>query len=109
MSSFLTTSSTVMCPHRGMAILVTSNTIAVLPPGPILLLTDLHPIAGCTFAPGGVPSPCLSIRWLTGTLQSTINGIPALLDSSVGLCLNVAGLPQGTAVVVQTQSEAVGF
>ncbi len=108
MSFFLTTSSTVMCPHGGQAILVTSNTIAVLPPGPILLLTDLHPIAGCPFVAGVVPSPCLMIRWLTGTLQSNLYGIPFLLDSSVGLCLNPAGLPQGTAIVVQTQTEAQG-
>ncbi len=109
MSFFLTTGSTVICPHGGMAILVTSNTIAVLPPGPILMLTDIHPIGGCAFAPGGVPLPCLSIRWLTGTLHSTINGVPALLDNSVGLCLNAAGAPQGTAIVVQTQTEAVGI
>jgi hypothetical protein len=108
MSFFLTTGSTVTCPHGGQAILVTSNTIAVLPPGPILLLTDLHPIAGCTFAPGAVPTPCLMIRWLTGTLQSSLNGIPFLLDSSVGMCLNPAGLPQGLPIVVQTQTEAAG-
>jgi len=108
MSFFLTPASTVMCPHGGQALLSTTNTQVVLPSGPLLLLTDVHPIAGCTFAPGGVPLPCLSIRWLTGSLQSTVNGVPALLDSSVGLCLNPAQAPQGLAIVVQTQTEASG-
>lgn len=108
MSFFLTPASTVMCPHGGQAILFTSNVQALLPSGPILLMSDVHPIAGCAFAPGGVPLPCLTIRWLTGSLQSAIHGVPALLDSSVGLCLNAAQVPQGTAIVVQTQTEATG-
>jgi hypothetical protein len=109
MSYFLTTGSSVICPHGGQAILVTSNTIAMLPPGPILMLTDIHPIGGCPFAPGGVPLPCLMIRWLTGTLLTTLNGIPLLLDNSVGMCLNAAGVPQGMPIIVQTQTEAAGI
>jgi hypothetical protein len=106
---FLTTTSTVVCPHFGNAILTTSNTQALVENAPILLLTDLHTIAGCTFAPGGVPSPCVTIRWVTGAVQSKINQIPALLQTSVGMCLNALQAPQGTAVVVQTQARALGI
>jgi hypothetical protein len=108
MIPLLTTASTVMCPHFGMAILTTSNTQAVVEGAPVLLITDLHAISGCAFAPGGVPSPCLTIRWLTGATQSLIGSIPALLQTSVGLCLNAAQAPQGTAIVVQTQPRAMG-
>jgi hypothetical protein len=108
MSPLLTTTSTVMCPHGGMATLTTGNSQAVAAGAPVLLLTDRHTIVGCAFAPGGVPSPCLSIQWLTGATQSTIGGVPALLQTSVGLCLNVAQAPQGTAIVVQTQTQAMG-
>lgn len=108
MSPLLTTTSTVVCPHFGMATLMTSNTKALVDGAPVLLLTDVHTVAGCPFAPGGVPSPCLSIRWVTGATQSRIDQIPALLQTSVGLCLNVAQVPQGPAVVLQTQTKALG-
>jgi hypothetical protein len=104
----LTTASTVMCPHGGMAILTTSDTVAKVQGAPVLLLTDRHMIAGCTFAPGGVPMPCVTIQWLTGATQTAVDGVPVLLQNSVGLCLNAAQAPQGTAVVVQTQTQAMG-
>jgi hypothetical protein len=109
MIPILTTSSTVMCPHGGMAQLLTSNTLALVDGAPMLLQTDLHPIAGCAFAPGGVPSPCLTIRWVTAATQTSINQVPVLLQTSVGLCLNAAQAPQGTALVVQTQQKAKGI
>jgi hypothetical protein len=76
---------------------------------PVLLLTDEHPIVGCAFAPGGVPSPCVKIKWLTGAVQCKVGGVPALLQTSVGLTLNALQAPQGTAIVVQTQTEALAI
>ena len=108
MSPLLTTASSVMCPHGGSAILLTSNSQALVLGVPVLLLTDVHAIAGCAFAPGGVPTPCLTLQWLTGATQSAITGVPALLQTSVGLCLNAAQAPQGTAIVVQAQTQAMG-
>ena len=108
MTPLLTTASTVICPHAGMATLSTSNSKAIVGGAPVLLLTDLHVIAGCIFAPGGVPSPCLTIRWVTGASQVNIDNIPVLLQTSVGLCLNAFQAPQGTAIVVQTQTQAMG-
>jgi len=35
--------------------------------------------------------------------------VPALLQTSVGLTLNAAGVPQGAALVVQTQTEALAL
>jgi len=104
----LTTASTVICPHGGMATLTTSNSKAIVAGAPVLLLTDMHMIAGCTFAPGSVPSPCLTVRWVTGATQVNVDNIPVLLQTSVGLCLNAFQAPQGTAIVVQTQTQAMG-
>ncbi len=104
----LTTTSTVMCPHFGQALLTTADTQALVDGAPVLLLTDRHAIVGCTFAPGGVPSPCVQIQWLTGATQATVQNVPVLLQTSVGLCLNALQLPQGPAVVVQTQTKALG-
>jgi hypothetical protein len=108
MIPILTTSSTVMCPHGGMAQLFTSNTEAVIDGAPALLLTDIHPIVGCPFAPV-TPLPCLTIQWVTGATQTSVHGIPVLLQTSVGLCLNAFQAPQGPAVVVQAQQRALGI
>jgi hypothetical protein len=107
MTPILTTTSTVMCPHGGQAQLFTSNTEALIDGAPALLLTDVHPIVGCPFTPV-VYSPCVSIRWLTGALQTAIHNVPVLLQTSVGLCLNAAQVPQGTALVVQVQHKGKG-
>ena len=108
MIPILTTASTVMCPHGGTAQLITSNTDAVIDGAPALLQTDLHPIVGCTFTPVAY-SPCVSIRWVTGATQTTVRQVPVLLQNSVGLCLNAAQAPQGTALVVQVQQRAKGL
>ena len=102
MPAILTTGSTVMCPHGGQAVLITSNTEALVDGVPALLLTDIHPIAGCPFAPV-TPLPCLYIQWITGTTQANVHGIPMLLQNSVGMCINPVGVPQGLPIVLQTQ------
>jgi len=108
MIPILTTTSTVMCPHGGMAQLLTNNTEALVDGAPMLLQTDVHPVVGCTFTPVAY-SPCVSIRWLTAAAQTSVRGVPVLLQTSVGLCLNAAQAPQGTAVVVQVQNRAKGL
>src|SRR5262245_6899570 len=109
MIPMLTTASTVMCPHGGQAILVTSNTEAVIDGAPALLMTDVHPIVGCPFTVGPVYSPCVQIRWIVGAMRTAVHDVPVLLQTSVGLCLNAAQAPQGVALVVQTQTRAQGI
>ena len=108
MIPILTTSSTVMCPHGGQAVLVTSNTEMVIDGAPALLQSDLHAIVGCAFAPVA-PSPCLTIQWVTAAAQTAVHGVPVLLQNSVGLCLNAFQAPQGTAIVAQVQQNAKGI
>lgn len=104
----LTTSSVVMCPHGGMAQLFSSQADALVDGAPVLLQSDMHPVAGCPFAPVA-PSPCVLIQWVSGATQTSIRGTPVLLQTSVGLCLNAFGAPQGPAVVVVTQQKAKGL
>lgn len=108
MIPILTSASTVMCPHGGQALLTTSNSEATIEGAPALLQTDIHPIVGCPFTPAAY-MPCLTIRWVTGATQTKAGGVPVLLQNSVGLCLNAAQVPQGTALVVQVQQQAKGL
>ncbi len=104
----LTATSTVMCPHGGQALLFSSQAEALIDGAPALLQTDVHPVVGCPFTPV-VYSPCVLIRWLTGATQTSVHGVPVLLQSSIGLCLNAAQVPQGPAIVVQVQQRACGI
>ena len=102
MIPILTTTSTVMCPHGGQAVLFSSQADMLIDGAPALLLTDVHPVVGCTFTPVAY-SPCVTIRWLSGATQANVRGVPVLLQTSVGLCQNAAQAPQGTAIVAQVQ------
>jgi hypothetical protein len=104
----LTATSTVMCPHGGQAMLFSSQAEALIDGAPALLLTDVHPIVGCSFTPVAY-SPCVLVRWLNGATQTSVHGVPVLLQSSAGLCLNAAQVPQGPALVVQVQQQAQGI
>ena len=104
MVPILTTTSSVTCPHLGKAVLLTTNTVARVAGAPALLMTDLHAVTGCTSTP-----PCVLIAWACGAAQMTLNGIPLLLQSSVGTCYNASLVPQGIAVVAQAQSQALGI
>jgi len=98
-----------MCPHGGQLQLATSNTLAQVDGSPMLLETDVHPIVGCPFTVGVKYQPCVTARWQAGATQTKINGVPVLLQSSVGLCYSAEQAPQGVAIVVQTQTKARGL
>ena len=101
----LTTASTLFCPHGGSVILTTSNTQVMIQGAPALLVTDVHFVAGCPFTlPPPKPSPCILVRWLAGVF-----GVPVLLQSSVGICFSPEQVPQGVAIVAQTQPLAQGL
>jgi hypothetical protein len=106
----LTTASTVLCPHAGTVNLSTSNSSVKAGGNPVLLATDQHTVSGCPFTvPGPKPQPCVLVRWSAAATQTKVNGIGVLLQSSVGLCYSAEQIPQGPAVVANTQSQAKGI
>ena len=102
----LNTASTIMCPHGGQAILITSNTRAFANGSPALLESDIHPVAGCPFTIGPKYSPCIRIEWSAGAGRASVNGTPVLVQTSIGRCINAEGAPQGVAIIVNTQIKA---
>jgi hypothetical protein len=105
----LTTASTLFCPHGGSVLLSTSNAQMMIYGAPGLLVTDMHAVAGCPFTLGPKPSPCIIVRWQAGAVRTSVFGVPVLLQSSVGICFSPEQVPQGIAVVAQTQSQAQGL
>src|SRR5207244_1220448 len=102
----LTTASTVLCPHGGQVSLSTSNADAMIAGAAALLVTDVHTVSGCPFAPGSKPQPCVVVRWMTGATQARIGGVPVLLQNSAGLCFSADQIPAGPPVVAQVQQLA---
>jgi hypothetical protein len=99
---------TIMCPHSGQATVIPGNTQVNVGGNLALLLSDTMIISGCSWNVSGAPVPCVTIQWSTPATRVSVNGTPVLLQTSVGLCLNAASAPQGTAIVTGAQTEVNG-
>jgi hypothetical protein len=108
-ASILDLGCTIQCPHGGQATVSPGNTGVTVGGNPALLVTDVMTIAGCTFNVSGSPVPCVTIQWSAPATRNTVSTIAVLLETSVGLCLNGAGAPQGTAIVNGVQTSVSGL
>jgi hypothetical protein len=106
MPNLLTTASTMMCPHGGTVTAIPGQTQATID-APIVRLSDTFIIAGCAFAPGGVPMPCVTVQWVVGATRVQAGGDFVLTESSVGLCMSAA--PQGSVIIAATQPKVSGI
>jgi hypothetical protein len=104
----LTTASTIMCPHGGMAVLKTSNS-STSAGARVLLESDEHEVRGCPFTVPGQYRPCKSIKWSAGPHKVTVNGKKVLVRTSVGICRSEDKIVQGIAVIMQTQLKATAL
>ena len=103
--NLLTIASSIMCPHGGRAMLFTSNTKAMADGAPVLLESDVHPVVGCPFTIGPKYSPCVTITWSGGASKAAVDGVPALVQSSIGMCKSPEGAPQGIAIIDSKQTK----
>ena len=108
MSGMLTTASVMMCPHGGTVQAIPSSTAVQFGGSPAVTATDTFMIAGCPFVIGGVPSPCLTVQWVSPALQSEVNSNPTLTEASVGMCLAATQAPQGAVIISSTQPQVSG-
>jgi hypothetical protein len=108
MSSLLTTSSVLMCPHGGSVTATSSNTHAEA--GDFLVRpSDTFTIAGCAFTlPSGNPHPCMTVQWVKSALRCKAGGGFMLSQDSTGLCLAADQVPHGTVLIHSTQTRASG-
>jgi len=99
---------TIQCPHGGQASVIPSNTRVKAGGSFAVLVNDVTTITGCPFNVSGSPVPCVTVQWLIPSMRFTVTATPVLLESSLGLCLNAAGAPQGTATVNGVQTHVQG-
>jgi hypothetical protein len=109
MGGLLNTASVLMCPHGGTVSAITSNTQVNVGGSPAVRASDTFIIAGCPFTlPGPVPSPCVSVQWISPDTRSQVMSDFTLSEASVGLCLAATQAPQGTVLITSTQEQVTG-
>jgi hypothetical protein len=107
MPALLTVASSMMCPHGG-TVTATPGSTRATAGAPVLCGSDTFVIAGCAFAPGGVPHPCVSVNWVSTATRVKHGGALVLNQSSVGLCVAGDQAPQGTVLINSTQAQVSG-
>jgi hypothetical protein len=100
--------ATILCPHAGQASIISTNTRVKVSGQPVAVLNDTTMIAGCAFTVGTKPQPCIKVLWLVPAARVKVNGQPALLSTSSGLCQSAEQIPQGPPQVVATQMRVRG-
>ena len=101
---------TAICPHAGQVTVIPSNTRGLVSGMPVATLGDTYLVAGCAFTvPPAKPQPCVRVQWLVPATRVLVNGQPAILQTSTGLCLSVEQIPAGPPTVVATQTRVTGM
>lgn len=100
--------ASAICPHAGQVTTVSSNTRVLVSGQPVATMADVFTVGGCPFQvpiPAGTkPQPCVTVRWLVPATRVMVNGQPAILQTSSGICQSVEQIPQGPPSVVATQT-----
>jgi hypothetical protein len=101
------------CPHAGQVTFTTTNARVLVSGQPAVTVSDVFTVAGCPFqipiGTGTKPQPCVTGRWLVPSTRILINGQPAILQTSTGLCQSAEQIPQGPPTVVATQTRVGGI
>lgn len=108
-SNSITTADSLQCPHGGTVQIISSNVKVKAGSNPMATAADTFIVSGCPFqipATPPIPSPCLTVQWVSTDMRTTVNGVPTLSKSSQGLCLAATQAPQGPVVIASTQTKA---
>ena len=104
--------ATLNCPH-GAKVNITSTNLRVKVGGqPVATMSDLCVVAGCPFQLSTVPpkpQPCVKVQWMAAALRVKVNGQPALLQDSKGICQSAEQIPAGPPIVAMTQTRVRGM
>lgn len=101
--------ATGICPHGGSVTTISSNARVLVSGQPVATFADTSTIAGCAFTtPLPKPQPCIRVQWLTPATRVLVNGQPALLQTSSGLCLSAEQIPQGPPTITVNQTRVIG-
>jgi hypothetical protein len=111
-SYLLHANATVLCFHAAKVNAVSCSTRVKVTGQPAVKMTDTFVVSGCPFTLPTTPpkpQPCIKVQWIRAASKVLIEGQPALLQDSNGLCLSAEQIPQGAPNVVVTQTRVRGI
>lgn len=104
--------ATILCPHGGRVSIISRNLRVKGGKQALALVSDVSMVSGCPFqvpaGPAMKPQPCVTVRWLIGTLRARVQRQPVLTRTSTGVCFSAEQIPQGPPSIVMTQFRARG-
>jgi hypothetical protein len=93
----------VFCEHGGQARPLLRNPRVSAGGRPIVTLTCVYAIAGCTLPPPPAGNgPCATATWLTAATRVTAGGLPVLLRTSQAQCV-----PTGASLRILAHQQRV--
>lgn len=102
--SLLDASAVIGCPHGGRAASAATPSGGLRIAGAaVATAAHTYVITGCPHTVDGVPSPCVSVRWVADDTGVTADGVSVLLDTSAAQCFSAALVPQGPLLVQAVQ------
>lgn len=87
--------ATILCVHGGQASPTAPFPRVRLGGQPVTVQPAPHVVAGCPYAPGGTPTPCVTANWITAATRVRAGGQPVLLMDSQAVCV-----PNGTPLTI---------
>ena len=113
MPGFLLHVNAVMqCFHGGPATIAPLQPRVVVTGQAVAPLASIIAVAGCVFAVGPKPQPCVLVKWLMPSTRFLVSGQPAALVPSLGpgpgICQSAEQIPQGAPIVSVVQARVIG-
>jgi hypothetical protein len=102
-------SSIFTCPHGGQVTSISTNPRVTINGVPVATMNDQFLVAGCVFAVGPKPQPCVKVQWLMPATRITVMGAPVILSPEPGICQSAEMIPQGAPIPVFVQPRVKGM
>ncbi|MGW3206864.1 PAAR-like protein [Streptomyces sp. NPDC001135] len=107
----LHTGAVIDCTHGAPTRTTTTNSRVLASGTALMTVGDTTTVNGCPFqvpaGPGTKPQPCVRVTWAVPATRVLVNGQPALVDTSTGVCQSAEQFPQGPVTVVAVQQKVV--
>ncbi len=101
--------ASLICAHAAPVTVSTTSARVLVGGQPVATASDVFAVTGCPFNVSGSPQPCVKINWLVPAGRVLIDGKPAVLQSSTGVCVAATQAVQGMPQVVATQTRVRGL
>ena len=99
----VTATTNAMCAHAGTATPTVPNPRVTVNGQPTVAVTSPYVIAGCPFANGATPQPCVTAQFTTSATRVQSNGQPLLLIDSQAVTV-----PNGVPLIfIPAQTRAI--